>query len=210
MIWREFTFLVWADLDRYHDNPACRNFLRELFIGQGFRYLFWFRLNQYLNSKPAWCLPLRIIARFVLHHYSYKFGIDVSLAAEVGPGLKIEHFSTIFINAQARIGNRCTICQGVTIGAYKGAPAVGNYVFVGPGAKALNDIRIGDNSILGANCVVTKDVPENGVVVGVPGKVISLAGNLRGPRLDEVRQLVERYRARCPRTCWARYGLDSA
>lgn len=208
MIWQEITFLIWSDLDRYHPNPNMGNFLREILVGQGFRYLFWFRLNQYLNSKPFWWGPWKLIGRFILHHYSYKFGIDVSQSAEIGPGLKIEHFGTIFVNGRARIGKRCTLCQGVTIGAYKGAPQFGDFVFIGPGAKALNDIRVGDNTIIGANCVVTKDVPDNAVVVGVPGKVISLQGNLRGERLDEAKKLVERYRMRCPKSCWSRYVLN--
>ena len=196
MTWREFTFLVWSDLDRYYKNPRFGKFLRELLIGQGFRYSFWFRLNRYLKTKSLWWGPLQLVGRLILHHYSYKFGIEVSLFAEVGPGLKIEHHGTIFVNGQARIGKRCTLCQGVTIGEYKGAPTLGDFVFVGPGAKVIGGIRVGDNTIIGANCVVTKDVPENAVVVGVPGKVISLQGNLRGPRLEEAKQHLERYRSR--------------
>ncbi len=197
MNWREFTFLVWSDLDRYHENPNIGQFLRELLIGQGFRYSFWFRLNQYFDTKPLWWSPLRLFGRLMLHHYSYKFGIDVSLFAEIGPGFKIEHHGTIVVNGQARIGMRCTLCQGVTLGEYRGAPTLGDCVFVGPGAKVIGGLRIGDNAIIGANSVVTKDVPENAVVVGVPGKVISLQGNLRGPRLEEAKRLLQRYRSGC-------------
>ncbi|NLX13831.1 MAG: serine acetyltransferase [Phycisphaerales bacterium] len=196
MNWSEFTFLVWSDLDRYHGNPGIKKFLWELFVGQGFRYSFWFRLNQYLLAKPFWMNPLRLFSRLILHHYSYKFHIDVSLFAMVGPGLKIEHHGTIFVNGRSRIGQRCTLCQGVTLGEYGGAPTLGDCVFVGPGAKVIGGIYIGNNAIIGANCVVTKEVPENAVVVGVPGKVISLRGNLRGPRLDEAKRLLESYRLR--------------
>ena len=207
MILKELIFLIWSDLDRYHPNPNMWNFLREILVGQGFKYFLWFRLNQYLSSKAFWWAPWKLIGKFILHHYSYKFVIDISQSAEIGPGLKIEHFGGIFVSGQARIGKRCTLCQGVTIGAHNGAPKVGDFVFIGPGAKVLNDIRVGSNAIIGANCVVTKDVPENAVVVGVPGKVISLQGNLRGERLDEAIKLIERYKMHCPRSCWPRFML---
>ena len=68
-----------------------------------------------------------------------------------------------------------TIGQG-NRGPRKGYPVVGNNVYIGPGAKLVGSVRIGNNVAIGANCVVTKDVPDNAVVVGVPGRVISFAG----------------------------------
>jgi len=56
-------------------------------------------------------------------------------------------------------------------------PEIGDNVYIGPGAKIIGNIKIGNNAAIGANCVVTKDVPENGVVVGVPGRVISFEGS---------------------------------
>ena len=63
-------------------------------------------------------------------------------------------------------------------GERKGYPTIGDNVYIGPGAKLVGKIIVGNNAAIGANCVVTKDVPENGVVVGVPGKVISMNGSV--------------------------------
>jgi serine O-acetyltransferase len=92
------------------------------------------------------------------------------------------HALNIVINRACRIGRNCSLSQGVTLGAANrgaraGTPTVGDNVYIAPGAVVFGAISIGDNAAIGANCVVTKDVPSNGVVVGVPGKVISLAGS---------------------------------
>jgi len=61
--------------------------------------------------------------------------------------------------------------------ARPGVPTIGDNVYIGPGAKLFGAIVVGDNAAIGANCVVTHDVPENAVVVGIPGKVISYEGS---------------------------------
>jgi len=81
------------------------------------------------------------------------------------------------------IGKNCNISHQVTLGianrgTHKGVPIIGDNVYIGPGAKIIGDINIGNNVAIGANCVVTKDVPDNAVVVGVPGKVISYEGSM--------------------------------
>ena len=75
------------------------------------------------------------------------------------------------------------ISQGVTLGQAnrgknKGYPQIGDNVYIGPGAKIVGKIKIGNDVAIGANCVVTKDVPNNSVIVGIPGKVISQAGSI--------------------------------
>jgi serine O-acetyltransferase len=62
-------------------------------------------------------------------------------------------------------------------GERRGSPVIGDNVFIGAGAKIFGMIKVGNNAAIGANCVVTKDVPENGVVVGVPGRIISMNGS---------------------------------
>lgn len=85
------------------------------------------------------------------------------------------------VNHEAKIGNNCNINHGVTIGTtyggqYPGTPIIHNNVYIGPGAKIIGGITIGSNVAIGANCVVTKPISDNGVVVGVPGKIISYKG----------------------------------
>jgi len=82
----------------------------------------------------------------------------------------------------AEIDGYCNRSHQVTIGvsrrgARAGVPRIGDNVYIGPGAKLFGAIVVGDNAAIGANCVVTRDVPENGVVVGVPGRVISYEGS---------------------------------
>lgn len=91
----------------------------------------------------------------------------------IGGGLFLEHgFSTV-ISAKA-IGNNCWINQQVTIGYTNDvdAPIIGNNVSIKAGAIVIGNVHIGDNSIVGANAVVTHDVPANVVVAGVPAKII--------------------------------------
>lgn len=83
--------------------------------------------------------------------------------------------------SEGAIGENCNIGQGVTIGIAgrgekKGVPQIGNKVYIAPGAKIIGKIIIGNNVMIGANSVVTKDVPDNAVVAGVPAKIISYKG----------------------------------
>ena len=92
------------------------------------------------------------------------------------------HFGGIVISQKATIGKNCNISHQVTIGRtnrgpQKGIPVIVNNVYIGPGAKVIGNIRIGNNVAIGANCVVTKDAPDNAVVVGVPGKIILFKGS---------------------------------
>jgi serine O-acetyltransferase len=80
------------------------------------------------------------------------------------------------------MGEYCNLSQGVTIGVggrgeNSGCPKLGDRVFIGPGAKILGSISIGNDVAIGANAVVTKDLPDNAVAVGVPAKIISYKGS---------------------------------
>jgi len=113
------------------------------------------------------------------------------------------------VNGKARIGMRCSILHDVTIGEYHGAPQIADFVFIGPGAKLIGGFRVGNNVIIGANSVVTKEVPDNAVVVGVPGRIVSEKGNLRGENKEQVfHSTLEYFRIICPRPLWQKYGLD--
>ncbi len=73
------------------------------------------------------------------------------------------------------MGQNCLIFQGVTIGVgTSGIPRIGNNVILSSGAKIIGGITIGNNVTIGANAVVTKDVPDNSIAVGIPAKVIAV------------------------------------
>ena len=99
--------------------------------------------------------------------------LDISSTAEIGGGLIVQHgYATII--APRKIGKKCWINQGVTIGYTNDndCPTLGDNVTVYAGAKILGDIRVGNNVIVAANAVVVKDVEDNCVVGGVPATVI--------------------------------------
>lgn len=210
MKFNEFRFLVLSDLYRYKGAGGVRNFISEYLFGISFKYIFWFRMCQYLMQKGPFAYFPALSARILLKCKSIKLGIDISLTATIGPGLKIEHFGGIFINGKALIGMRCSILNGVTIGEYFGAPTIGDFVYIGPGAKLIGGFCVGANAVIGANAVVTRNVPENAVIVGIPGKMISDRGNLRGERKDQIYfSTLEYYRTICPSSLRQKYGLEA-
>ncbi|MFZ2629002.1 MAG: serine acetyltransferase [Rugosibacter sp.] len=104
------------------------------------------------------------------------FGISLPKLAHIGPGLRIWHFGGIFIHHEARLGARCTLRQGVTIGnRIDGGPVpvIGDDVEFGAYAQVLGDVRIGNGVRIGALSVVLCDVPDGATAVGNPARVIS-------------------------------------
>lgn len=99
-------------------------------------------------------------------------GADIALDALVGPGLVLYHPAGVVIGPGCRLGARCTIMQGVTLGegpnGRGGAPQLGDHVYVGPGAKLIGGIDIGSHAMIGANAVVLADVPAHAFAAGVP------------------------------------------
>jgi serine O-acetyltransferase len=128
---------------------------------------------------------------------SQTCGCSISDTASIGPGFVIAHVGGIVIGGGVTIGTDCDIRQGITIGGsgkkhFEGRyhPKIGNEVRLGAGAKLIGPISIGDGCFIGANAVVTKDVPANAVVVGVPGRVIRV-GKSRIPILDQEGEISE-------------------
>ena len=122
------------------------------------------------------------LAWLINHGQQIRFGIGISYKTKIGPGLYIGHEGGIVVSEFAVIGRNCNLSHQVTIGvsrrgARAGVPTIGDNVYIGPGAKIFGALSIGENAAVGANCVVTRDVPASGVVVGIPGQVISYEGS---------------------------------
>jgi serine O-acetyltransferase len=115
----------------------------------------------------------------ILHKLTEIFcGISIGSTAKIGRRLSIEHHGCIVIHGDSVIGDDCLIRHGVTLGnsGFKdlyGAPTLGNRVQIGAGAKLLGRISIGDDAIVGANAVVTRDVPDHAIVGGIPARPLT-------------------------------------
>ena len=128
-----------------------------------------------------WCVNHHMgpISKFVCLFNLVFFGVEYSAKVKIGPGLFLPHTVGTVIGA-ASIGSNVTIFQGVTIGAKEAdmdyspekRPVILDNVTVGAGAKILGGVTVGENSTIGANAVVLKDVPAGRVAVGIPAKII--------------------------------------
>jgi serine O-acetyltransferase len=166
-------------------DPAAEGWLDVLLSYPGFHAITAHRLVHALWLANVPLLP-RLLAE-VVHRIT---GIDIHPGATIGQGFFIDHGTGVVIGGTAIVGDNVTIYQGVTLGGTslqhtKRHPTLGNNVTVGSGAAILGDITIGDNSKIGANSVVVKDVPPNSTVVGIPGRVVLQDGKplaLANPR----------------------------
>jgi len=158
----------------------------------GFRpkiYLWLFNFDWHQVIAYRWCSFLnrnrwRTCARFFGYWSRIFFGSDISWKAKIGPGLYISHGVNIVIGSGARVGRDLTILNGVTLGQKRriedwkgeenedGYPEVGDNVYLGTGCKVLGGIKIGRNVTIGANSVVTKDVPDDVIAAGVPARIL--------------------------------------
>ncbi len=170
------------DLFRYCGNSYIGSFIKHFFLTPGFKVTFYIRICKYIRNFLFLKYTLYPFLKFLYWRVSYKYGILIPLNCQIGQGFYIGHFGNIVIHHRVIIGDNCNISHGVTIGLSsrgprRGCPVIGNNVYIGPGAKIFGAISIGDNSAIGANCVVTKDVPAHATIVGVPGKLVSYKGS---------------------------------
>ena len=107
--------------------------------------------------------------------WSAVTGSEIALDVRLGTGLALPHPIGIVIHPQAVVGENCLIMHNVTLGTrgpVGGVPILGRGVDVGPGAQILGGVTIGDGAQIGANAVVTRDVPPRAVAVGIPARVV--------------------------------------
>ncbi len=131
-----------------------------------------FRIMEYLNMKKVPLLP-GLIMRYIRIVYSCDLPVNLRL----GKGVILKHNGLgVVIHPDAVIGENTQIYQNVSIAGRnnRGVPIIGKNVFIGCGACVLGGVRVGDNVSVGANAVVITDIPDNAVVVGIPGKVVKI------------------------------------
>lgn len=147
------------------------------------------------HRKAHWCYKHKLffLARLISQRSRKKTGIEIHPGATIGKRLVIDHGMGIVIGETAEIGDDVLLYQGVTLGGTgkdvgKRHPTIGNNVLIGSGAKILGPFRVGDNSRIAANAVVLSEIPPNSTAVGVPARVVRIAGQ-RVSFADEVDQV---------------------
>lgn len=128
-----------------------------------------------------WALYRLLRLPFFFFHVQLWAG---ARGVRIGPGLRLIHPTNIMIDSRVEIGEDCVIFHDVTLGTGQipGAPRIGNNVDIYPGARVLGGVVIGDRSMVGANCVVTRDVPPESIILAAPGRMMprSLSPVARG------------------------------
>ena len=188
----------------FESDPAASNLPEVLLTYSGLHALVFYRIAHALRGAGIPFFP-----RWLSQVGKFFTGIEIHPGAAIGRELFIDHGMGVVIGETAIIGNNVTLYQGVTLGGTgkekgKRHPTVGNNVVIGTGAKVLGNIIIGDNSYIGANAVVIKNVPPNSTVVGVPGRITKQDGKkidisldhmqVLDPLLQEMEELKDRIR----------------
>lgn len=154
-------------------DPAAPTTLQVVFAYPGVHAIWCHRINHWLWQRGA-----KLAARITAEITRILTGVEIHPGAVLGPGLFIDHATGVVIGETAEVGEDVTLYHGVTLGGSgrdtgKRHPTIGDRVIIGAGAKILGAIKVGDDSRIGANAVVVKEVPSSSVVIGVPGQVIS-------------------------------------
>lgn len=164
------------DCRRYSTKrPSLARMAWIAIINAGFRAMVLFRVGHACRKRR-----LRLAAALcerVMHHLCHCW---MSTAAQIGPGFLIAHVWGFSIGGGVIIGSNCDVRHRVSMGGNYGKrdkagrtqPTLGDNVSVGAGAMILGPVKVGTNAVIGANSVVTRDVPENMIVAGIPAKVI--------------------------------------
>ena len=155
---------------------------------------------------------MKLIARMISQASRHRTGIEIHPGAKIGKRLVIDHGMGIVIGETAEIGDDCLLYHGVTLGGTgkdtgKRHPTIGNNVLIGTGAKVLGPFKVGDNSRIAANSVVLSEIPPDSTAVGVPARVVRMAGkkvdyatevdqiSVRDPMAEEIAALKSRIQA---------------
>ena len=171
------------DISAYMErDPAAKSPLEVILCYPGFHAVICYRMSSWL-----WKHRFFLIGRFLSHIGKIFTGIEIHPGAEIGARFVIDHGTGVVIGETSEIGNNVTIYHMVTLGGIspsiksneqrnvKRHPTLMDNVVVGSGAQVLGPVVVGKNAKIGANAVVTKDVTENAVMVGIPAKNVGTA-----------------------------------
>ena len=157
-------------------DPAARSKLEVLLLYPGVHATMYHQAAHF-----CYCHNLKFLARTISQWSRFWTGIEIHPGAKIGRRLVIDHGMGIVIGETAEVGDDCLIYHGVTLGGTgkdqgKRHPTIGNNVLISAGAKVLGPFKVGDGARIAANAVVLKEIPENATAVGVPARVVRIAG----------------------------------
>tara|TARA_B110000003_G_C16601840_1_gene515946 strand:+ start:1098 stop:1676 length:579 start_codon:yes stop_codon:yes gene_type:complete len=169
---------IFLDYKRFRNKEKKGSLFKYLYLffsDAGFRAILLYRTGRYFYLLQVPFIPG--ICQRLMHHLCHCW---INVGAKIGPGFMIAHVGGIIIGASTIIGKNCDIRQNVTFGGNfnkissdnRTQPIIGDNVSICVGAVIAGPIRIGSNSIIGANSVVTTDIPENVIASGIPATVI--------------------------------------
>lgn len=159
-------------------DPATKSVWEVITCYPGLHAIWMYRL-----ANRLWRMRLYWLGRFVSHVARWLTGIEIHPGATIGRRFFIDHGMGIVIGETTEVGDDVTLYHGVTLGGTtwqkkKRHPTLENGVIVGAGAKVLGPITIGEQSRIGANSVVLKDVPAHSTVIGIPGTIVGTTESL--------------------------------
>lgn len=182
---KNFINVLKSDLDSVLSrDPAARNKLEIILLYSGLHAVWSHRIAHWF-----WTHKLYLIARGISQLSRFLTGIEIHPGAKIGNGFFIDHGMGVVIGETAEVGENVTLYHGVTLGGVstekgKRHPTIMDNVVIGAGAKVLGAIEIGVSSRVGANAVVVNPVPENSVVVGVPGQIVKRSNQVVSTKPD--------------------------
>jgi len=146
-----------------------------------YKFLYLLRIYSYLATKKNASLGIKIARRIIFIWYcrvQNRLSIEINPSMNIGKGLFLPHPNGIILHALVILGDNVSILQQVTIGntiqkGLNNVAVIGNNVSIGAGAKIIGPCSIGDNVIIGANAVVTKNINSHSVVGGIPAKYLN-------------------------------------
>tara|TARA_B100000029_G_scaffold26929_1_gene26442 strand:+ start:1268 stop:1837 length:570 start_codon:yes stop_codon:yes gene_type:complete len=163
-------------------DPAAKSKLSVILTYPGVKAVFFHKIAHFFSVAK-----FDLIARIISQFSRFLTGIEIHPKAKIGKNLFIDHGMGVVIGETSEIGDNVTIYHMVTLGGIspsidsdgqrdvKRHPSLKNNVVVGSGAQVLGPVTVGENAKIGANAVVTKNVPENAVMVGIPAKNVGTA-----------------------------------
>jgi len=163
-------------------DPAAKSKLIIILTYPGVKAVFFYKIANFFSLAK-----FHLIAKIISQLARFLTGIEIHPAAKIGKNLFIDHGMGVVIGETSIIGNNVTIYHGVTLGGIspsinsdqqrniKRHPTIQDKVVIGSGAQILGPITIGKNSKIGSNAVVTNDVPNNAIMVGIPARNIGMS-----------------------------------